>query len=144
MSSTVAPPASFTYIVDCMPLRVVLGLVWGVGLRGWFGGWCGGENQAVFKADGDEVLSSRYPNPRYPNLKPPKPAPGHAHQVRREADLHVGPRCIRQPLLDLRHVPVAGDPVGVDALCDLSVEVGLLRGAAGAGDAWFGVWGVKV
>ena len=61
--------------------------------------------------------------------------------MRRERDPNI---CgvfdgICQPLLDLRHVPVVPNAVGVDALRDLGVEEVELRRAARTGDAGLGV-----
>ncbi len=60
--------------------------------------------------------------------------PGHRHEVWCEADAHVLAGCLSQPLLNLGHVPVPRDAVGIDALCNLGVQVGLLGAASRAAD----------
>ena len=57
-------------------------------------------------------------------------SPADRHEVWCEADGDLLPCCLRQPLLNLWHVPVLGDTVGVDAFGYLTVQVGLLGTAA--------------
>lgn len=58
----------------------------------------------------------------------------HRHEMRREADGDGAVRALRKLLLDLRHVAVAADAVGVHGLRDLCEEVRFLETAARAGN----------
>ena len=74
-----------------------------------------------------------------PHIDGREDAPVHRHQMRGEADDHLAPGGERKFLVELGHVAVMADAIGVEAFRDFREQHGLLRRPARAGHARLGV-----